>query len=488
MSFRRRLTLLSAGAVAVAIIVTAAAAYLLVRSELRGQVDDSLRARAVVAATVAGPDFGDGRPPGIGDRRIPGGGGLERPATVAQFVDASGNVSGPGELEGETLPVEPATELLASGEPGPVYSDASVAGQSVRVISLVVGPGRAVQIARSLDEVDSALSRLAAVMVLIAVGGVAAATLLGFAVAGAALTPVKRLTETAEEVALTNDLSRRIEIGGGDELARLGLSFNEMLAALERSIGAQHQLVADASHELRTPITSLRTNIETLARRPEMPDGDRERLLDDLGSELEELGRLVDDIVDLARDGTEVGSRSATTEVRLDELVGACVERARRRAGETVTVSAELEPEVVPAVPERLDRAIGNLLDNAVKWTPPGGRIEVSVAGGVVTITDSGPGIEQEDLPHVFDRFYRARAARGTPGSGLGLAIVQQVADTHGGSVEAANAPSGGARMTLRLPGARKPQSATSPPPSRTSAGQRPAPAELDESRNGERR
>jgi two-component system sensor histidine kinase MprB len=219
-----------------------------------------------------------------------------------------------------------------------------------------------------------------------------------------------------------------------------------------------------------------------------MPDGDRERLLDDLGSELEELGRLVDDIVDLARDGTEVGSRSATTEVRLDELVGACVERARRRAGETVTVSAELEPEVVPAVPERLDRAIGNLLDNAVKWTLPGGRIEVSVAGGVVTITDSGPGIEQEDLPHVFDRFYRARATRGTPGSGLGLAIVQQVADTHGGSVEAANAPSGGARMTLRLPGARKPQSATSPPSSPTSAGQRPAPAELDESRNGERR
>jgi len=458
-SFRRRLALLSAGAVALAIVITAAAAYLLVRSDLRTQIDDSLREQArAVGGRAAGLCVGQG--PGI-----PPGGGVGGPAVAFQCVGADGQVIASDGLADATLPVEPATELLASGEPGTVLSDTELSGQSVRVISVALTPDLAVQLARSLDEVDNSLSRLATIMVLIAIGGVAAASFAGLAVAGAALAPVKRLTETAEEVALTNDLSRRIEIGGEDELARLGTSFNEMLAALERSMDAQHQLVADASHELRTPITSLRTNIETLARRPAMPDGDRERLMADLGSELEELGRLVDDIVDLARDGAEVGSRSEAIDVRLDELVAVGVERARRRAGESVTVTVELEPEVVRGAPERLDRAIGNLLHNAVKWTPAGGTIEVSLREGVVTIADTGPGIDDEDLPHVFDRFYRARAARGTPGSGLGLAIVEQVAATHGGSVEAANGPGGGARFTLRLPGARKPEAA---PPGRS--------------------
>jgi two-component system sensor histidine kinase MprB len=469
-SLRRRLTLLVAGVVAIAIIVTAAAAYLLVRSELRGQVDDSLRERALAAGglTAASP-FGPGGPTGRPPPRSPfeggrpGGGllipdgGLGGPVAAGQVVDRSGAVISRRGLEGSTLPVDPATALLASGDPGPTFTDATVDGTHLRVVSSAVGADAALQIARSLEEVDSALSRLALIMAAIAIAGVAAATGVGFAVAGAALGPVRRLTDTAEEVARTEDLSRRIEITGEDELARLGTSFNQMLAALESSVDAQRQLVADASHELRTPITSLRTNIETLARRPGMPDADRAPLLADLENELVELGRMVDDIVDLARAGAEADSVSDPTEVRLDELAAACVERARRRASARVEILAELQPQVVAGSPERLDRAVANLLDNAVKWTPSGGRITVEVSGPRVVVTDTGPGIDADDLPHVFDRFYRAPAARGTPGSGLGLAIVKQVAEAHGGSAEAANAADGGARMTLRLTGAGEP-------------------------------
>ncbi|MBK5115635.1 MAG: HAMP domain-containing histidine kinase [Thermoleophilia bacterium] len=475
MSFKRRLTLLAAGAVAIAIIAAAATAYLLVRSELRGQVDDSLRERALAAraAIELGP-FGRGGvgapsqpPPQRGgrdtpfeegprpDRFIPGG-GPGGPEATGQLVDETGSILSARGLSGATLPVEPATAVLASGSREPAFSDATVEGTPLRVISLTVGPDTALQLARSLEEVDSALSRLALIMALIAIGGIAAATGLGLLVAGAALTPIRRLTETSEDVARTEDLTSRIEIEGDDELARLGTSFNAMLAALERSVGAQRQLVADASHELRTPITSLRTNIETLTRRPEMPGADRERLLADLNSELTELGRMVDDIVDLARDGAEA-SAAEPTEVRLDELVAACVDHARRRPGGDVTIETSLEPQVVVAAPERLDRAIGNLLDNALKWTPPGGTISVVVEDAAVTIIDSGPGIDAEDLPHIFDRFYRAAAARGTPGSGLGLAIVKQVAETHKGSVEAGNEPGGGARFAFHLPAGEPP-------------------------------
>ncbi len=475
MSFKRRLTLLAAGAVAIAIIAAAATAYLLVRSELRGQVDDSLRERALAAraAIELGP-IGRGGvgapsepPPQRGGRDTPfeqgsrpdpffPGGGPGGPEATGQLVDETGSILSARGLSGATLPVEPATAVLASGSREPAFSDATVEGTPLRVISLTVGPDTALQLARSLEEVDSALSRLALIMALIAIGGIAAATGLGLLVAGAALTPIRRLTETSEDVARTEDLTSRIEIEGDDELARLGTSFNAMLATLERSVGAQRQLVADASHELRTPITSLRTNIETLTRRPEMPGADRERLLTDLNSELTELGRMVDDIVDLARDGAEA-SPGELTEVRLDELVAACVDRARRRPGGDVMIETSLEPRVVVAAPERLDRAIGNLLDNALKWTPPGGTISVVVGDAAVTIIDSGPGIDAEDLPHIFDRFYRSAAARGTPGSGLGLAIVKQVAETHTGTVEAGNEPGGGARFTFHLPAGEPP-------------------------------
>lgn len=462
MSFRRRLTLLTAGAVALAVVTAAAVSYFLVRGELRGQIDDSLRERAGAAqGFVGGARFGPpGGPPGLG-LRPPGGRPPEDtielperiggPEGVAQVVDAGGNVGVSVGLDGAQLPVGPAVELLASGESAQVFTDATVDGERLRVLTVRLPRGdEALQLARSLEEVDSTLDTLALILLLLAAGGVALGAGSGLLIARAALAPATKLTETAEEVARTEDLTRRIEIEGNDELARLGASFNAMLTALERSVGAQKRLVSDASHELRTPLTSLRTNIETLARRPEMPEADQQRLLSDLGSELEELSRLVDDIVDLAREGTD-GSPVTASDVRLDELVVAAVERAQRRA-QGLQIDTVLDESVVHGDPERLDRAISNLLDNAIKWTPAGGSIEVALEGGRLRIDDSGPGIPADDLPRVFDRFYRASTARGTAGSGLGLAITRQVAESHHGTVRAENRPEGGTRFELTLP------------------------------------
>jgi two-component system sensor histidine kinase MprB len=222
-----------------------------------------------------------------------------------------------------------------------------------------------------------------------------------------------------------------------------------MLAELERSVTAQRRLVADASHELRTPLTSLRTNIEVLARaNGSLDPGERERLLGDVVAQLGELGGLVGNLVDLARDDEpDVG----TEDLRLDELVAGAVQRARRNAPGT-SFSLDADPCAVRGVADRLERAVGNLLDNAAKWSPPDGEVEVTVRDGAVTVRDHGPGIDAADLPHVFERFYRAPSARGMPGSGLGLAIVSQVIAAHGGSVEAANAAGGGTVVTMRLP------------------------------------
>jgi two-component system sensor histidine kinase MprB len=261
--------------------------------------------------------------------------------------------------------------------------------------------------------------------------------------------PVTDLTETAEHVARTRDLSRRIEAQGEDELARLAASFNTMLEALDDSQRAQRRLVADASHELRTPLTSLRTNLEVLGRPGALPEADRERLRADLVAQIEELGMLVGDLIELARDGEPNGEPHE--EVRLDELVACAVERARRHAPD-VAFETDLEPCVATGARGRLDRAVANLLDNAAKWSPRGGTVEVVLRDGELTVRDHGPGIAAADLPHVFDRFYRATAARGRAGSGLGLAIVRHVAEGHGGSVRAEAAPGGGAQLRLALP------------------------------------
>jgi two-component system, OmpR family, sensor histidine kinase MprB len=297
--------------------------------------------------------------------------------------------------------------------------------------------------------VNHTLHRITFLLIVIALGGIAVAAGLGLAVSQAALRPVRRLTETTENVTETGDLSQRIEATGEDELGRLATSFNTMLAALEDSSRAQRQLVADASHELRTPLTSLRTNIEVLAGERTLAPDQREKLLSDVVEQLGEMTTLIAELIELAR--AEQHPEEAQ-EVRLDLLAEDAVERARRNRP-NVIFTTDFESSLVHGAPSTIERAVANLLDNAAKWSPPGGEVEVGVRGDEVTVRDHGPGIAEEDLPYVFDRFYRASAARGLPGSGLGLAIVKQVAEAHGGTVVAERPEDGGTLMRLRLNG-----------------------------------
>jgi two-component system, OmpR family, sensor histidine kinase MprB len=426
MSLRRRFALTAAGAVAVAVILGAIVAYFVVRTALHDQIDRSLTAQGT---------FNVAAPPGAAAQVAP----LEGPDIVRQVVVGDRVIGGdPAEVK-----------AVAEGTAPPFLADTKVDGVSVRVFTTRGPNGEAVQIARSLTEVDGALYRLRIGLGLVALAGIALAAFLSRFATRHAVRPVTELTETAEHVARTRDLSRRIEAAGDDELARLATSFNTMLEALDESQRAQRQLVADASHELRTPLTSLRTNLEVLGSNDKLGAADRERLRRDLVAQLEELGELVGDLVELARDGE--APAEPLEPVRLDELVDAAVERARRHAP-AVTFTTELEPCVVAGERARLDRAVANLLDNAAKWSPPGAGVDVRLEDGELIVRDHGPGIDPDDLPHVFDRFYRATAARGRAGSGLGLAIVRHVAERHGGTVHAEDAPGGGALLRLALP------------------------------------
>jgi two-component system, OmpR family, sensor histidine kinase MprB len=439
MSFRARLALVAAAAVALAVLTASFVIYFVVRNQLRGTVDDSLQ---TTAAQLRGTPFHDfehfGTPPGE----------LGGATGYPQGVDANGKVYLP---RGATvaLPVNDNVKAVARGERGAYFSDARVRGTHLRMLTFAFGPGGAVQVARSLTEVDHSLGRIKNLLILIAGGGIAIAAALGLAVSRAALAPVRRLTTATEKVTETGDLSERIDVGGRDELSRLAGSFNAMLGALEESSRAQRQLVADASHELRTPLTSLRTNIEVLASERKLPAGERERLLTDVVDQLTEMTTLISGLIDLARGEQQTAEPEP---VRLDLVAAEAVERARRNRP-AVTFTTDLQESMVQGVPATIERAVANLLDNAAKWSPPGGDVEVAVRDGEVSVRDHGPGIEEEDLPHVFDRFYRSRTARGRPGSGLGLAIVRQVAVAHGGEVIAESADGGGTRMTLRLNG-----------------------------------
>jgi two-component system, OmpR family, sensor histidine kinase MprB len=456
MTLRRRFALLAAVAVAVTFVLGSAIVYVVVRGELRGHVDAELRAsagrRLPLGAMLrktwlsAGPGGRLGGPPGP---LPPPRDALGLTTAYVAIAAADGRVVFPagGAVR---LPVSAAMRAVAIRARGPFFSDARVAGAPVRVFtrSLPGPPGFAIQVARPLAEINRTLDRLALVLALVSLGGVGLAALLGRVVARTALAPVAQLTETVEHVAQTSDLRRRIAVSSDDEIGRLGRGFNVMLAALEASIGRQRRLVADASHELRTPLTSLRTNIEVLGRSAQMPQQERRALLADVVEQLDELGALVGDLVELACDE----ERPVEAEdVRFDALVAEAVGRAERRPAAPRFTTA-LEPCLVHGVPARLDRAVANLLDNAAKWSPPGGEVAVALRGGELTVRDRGPGIAEADLPHVFERFYRAPGARGMPGSGLGLAIVRQVAELHGGRVGAEAAPGGGALLRLALP------------------------------------
>jgi two-component system sensor histidine kinase MprB len=523
MSFRRRVVVLAAGAVAVAIVIASVVVYVVTRDELRGQLDASLRDRIKpglpqslqVQAPMSKPQTLAGgsasetvrATEASGSLTVPAGGpkggapgplplpmgapnkdgfsqstragvdqgfilaraelagalakqqilklvlptqGLGGTTGYAQLVRTDGKLGGVSGAEPRVLlPITTGTREVAAGKRGAFFADATVAHTPMRVLTAPIAAGGVLQVAMPLTEVNKTLSKLKLVLLLVSVGGAALAAALGLLVSRAAVIPVRRLTGAAEAVARTQDLGHRIDPADDNgELGRLAASFNTMLAALERSREAQRQLVSDASHELRTPLTSVSANLDALAASADLTPRERAAIVAAARSQLRELGVLVEDLVDLSKTFAE---DLEFEDVRLDLAVRQAVERARLHAP-ACSFDLEVRPCLVRAVPGRLDRAIANLLDNAVKWSPPGGPVEVRVRDGGVEVSDHGPGIAAADLPRVFDRFYRAPDARGLPGSGLGLAIVRQVAETHGGSVRAANDREGGARLTLVLP------------------------------------
>jgi two-component system sensor histidine kinase MprB len=466
MTLRRRLALLSGLAVALTVILASVLVYALVRDRLRSDIDHDLSQQAErvdqryqVGLPTPPPGARVTVPPAppTNTKRAEQG---ERYAltlpppqpgeseALAQLISPGGAVvTGPSSPV--PIPVSSSDRQLAASGGRGKFEDVQAGDSELRVFTQPLSDGIAVQVARSLEDTNHTLNTLVIILAVVSAGAVALAAALGPVVARTALAPAGEVSDAAEEVARTHDLTHRIEVRGDDELGRLAASFNEMMSALERSEAAQRRLVADASHELRTPLATLRTNIETLGRGDGLDPEERGRLVADVTEELEEMTDLVGDVVELARaPGQDAIARQ---DVALDELTRDAIERAERRA-RGIGFDSDLDNSLVHVDPQRVGRAISNMLDNATKWSPPGGRVEVEVRNGSVTVRDHGPGFPDGELDKVFDRFWRADDARGRPGSGLGLAIVQRVADEHNGAARAANASDGGAVVTLELP------------------------------------
>jgi two-component system sensor histidine kinase MprB len=431
MTLRARVTVAAGLAVLLAVIAVSITVYLVVRRDLHDQIDDSLLSHATRSHT--------------GDTHATTSGPPEAGYGFAQLVDADGNIVGGGD---NPLPVTPDVIAVARADRTRALFTAGIDGESYRILATPQGDGTALEIGRPLAETEDTLRRLLVALVAISAGAVAIAAIGGRAVAAAAVRPVQQVVRVAETVAATRDFSHQLEVTSRDELGRLAVSFNQMIAAVEDSLTQQRQLVADASHELRTPLATVRTNVEVLARVGEMDPDERSQLLRDTISQLGELTRLVEDLVELARGDAQHESFAS---IDLYALTSEAVETSARRHPD-IGFRLDGDPCLVHAEPTRLARALTNLLDNAAKWSPPGSDVTAAVGDGTVTVVDQGPGIPADDQPHVFDRFYRAAAARAMPGSGLGLAIVKQVADSHGGSVCITSSNHRGTSIALTLP------------------------------------
>jgi two-component system, OmpR family, sensor histidine kinase MprB len=451
-TLRKRLSLIAAASVGAAVLIAVVVCYMVVRSQLHSQVDGSLRAQE--AAIGASGVIQNGVPSNSANS-----GG---PAPYNQIVLADGFVYR-SDPNGIPLPSRGHVLQIAKTQSGSDLRDLWVGGVHLRLLAfpgeISFGPQTVpavIELARPLNGTDMILSHLRVVLVLLLLGGMGAGAALGRVAARRVLAPLGEVAGAAQHIGETEDLSSRLRVHADDEVGQLATRFNTMLdrlessrSALDESVRAQRQLIADASHELRTPVTSLRTNIEVLLQEAELDPEDRRRLLTDVVEQSEELSSLVNDLIELAR-GDRIGAD--TEDVRLDVVAGESVARARRNSP-GIEFVARLQPVIVDGVAERLARAINNLLDNAARHSPPGGPVEVSVNPEGVTVRDHGHGVPPDDLPYVFDRFFRGTNSRGAHGSGLGLAIVRQVTEQHGGSASAANAPDGGAVFTLHLPG-----------------------------------
>ncbi|AZM90232.1 MULTISPECIES: sensor histidine kinase [Streptomyces] len=474
---RSRLALLVTVAVAVAVAAVAGASWVMVRAQLNDQLNQSLRATDPSEQVLRTLREGCTLRPPPNQMDIAG----DLNATV-QIVTAEG---GRCWVSGRTdLPATQTDQDVAAGRSTARLHDATTAdGDRMRVYTIgrrltTGGPTFGISIAKPLADIDKPLSTLAWVLLLVSGIGVVGAGAAGLWVARTGLRPVDELTGVVEHVARTEDLTVRIPDEGDDEIARLSRSFNAMTAALASSQERQAQLIADAGHELRTPLTSLRTNIELLARSEEtgraIPPEDRRELLASVKAQMTELAALIGDLQELSR--PDAAPHAPLGVVALHDIAASALSRARLR-GPELRFGSALEPWYVRGEAAALERAVVNLLDNAVKFSPPGGAVEVSLRAGELTVRDHGPGIPPEDLPYVFERFWRSESARALPGSGLGLSIVARTAARSGGGAElrAAADGAGGTEAVLRIPGA------PSPPPSEQPSPRPPSPSVVPE-------
>jgi two-component system sensor histidine kinase MprB len=433
-SLRRRITAAVALAVAAVAVTLGVTGYLSTRSHLIGEIQHQLRGRVAPLLRPHANRPAVPAPPVLGG--APG---------YFQFVYPTGVVLA-GDGGKPQLPADAHVLRISRQARGSFFTTARIRGVHVEVFT--VGDPYAhyaIEVALPLTEVDSAVHELSLTYGLLVGGGVLLAGLLGAGIARTALAPIRRFSKQTQEVTSALDRPRRLEEKGAEELRGLAMSFNQTLDALERSIQAQRHLILDASHELRTPMAALRSNIQIFLAAHRLPEEERSGLQGAIVAELDELTQLVADVVELARGST---TSEHTEPIELDDIVKEAVGRAQRRAPE-LAFSLELEPTVIVNAPDRVSRAVTNLIDNARKWSLPSGRIEVVLRDGLLCVRDHGPGFKEEDIPSAFDRFYRADEARRMPGSGLGLAIVKQAAEAHGGFALAANAPDGGAVLRV---------------------------------------
>ena len=433
---------MSALAVGVTVALASLVCYLAMRAELRSQVDDPLRAQGERIAQRGEP---------IG-QRLPGPPkGSGGPAEFSQVVAPDGAVR--DRFGGLSIAIAPGDRTAAGGGGHPFLSDRTADGVHLRVLTVPIQGLGAVQLGRSLEGVDNVLARLRILLVALVVLGTAFAAAMARLFSRPVMQPITDLTRTAEHIEATGDLGRRLGARGTDEVGRMAERFDAMLDRVQASQVAQRRLVADASHELRTPVTSLRTNMEVLLAGAELEEGERRTLLRDMVGQSEELSALVGDLIELAR-GDE--GDPPVEEIAFDGLVAEAVERARRHAP-GVRFRTELAPCTIEGVPDRLGRAINNVLDNAARHSPANGVVDVQLRDGTLSVRDHGPGVAHDELPLLFDRFFRGADARERQGSGLGLAIVRQVVESHGGAVHAANAQGGGLAVSLTLPAVEEP-------------------------------
>ncbi len=459
MTLRVRVALLVAAVVTVVVAAVGWSAVRSARAELTEEVDIDLVERAALVIAEPRRDFFyralAGRDSRIGPllRADPLGSLVSLDAyarVVVTDLDAAGGaISGKVivVLDDDIGTVPDVDRLERARRLGPVLETVSVEGLSLRLMTVRAADGVFVQVARPLAEVDRAVADLRRQVLLFGSLAVAIAAAGAWFLAGRAVRPIVRLTETVEHISSTGDLDRDVEGSGPGEVGRLARSFRTMLGALATSRRQQHRLVMDASHELRTPLTSLRTNVDLLRRADELPLEDRASVLDDVDAELGELTDLVTELVDLAAD---VQADEELQLVEVADVAESVVERSRRRSGRDIALRVE-RGVAVEGRPEALARAVRNLVDNAVKFSAEG-PVEVVVDGGSVTVHDAGPGIPEADRERIFERFHRLEADRDRPGSGLGLAIVRQVAEAHGGKVWAGDSPLGGAAVGLQIP------------------------------------